>query len=37
MVEEGDTEAVISILSVSEVMQGPLRNGDRHIVQEFRN
>jgi predicted nucleic acid-binding protein len=27
MVEEGETRAVISILSISEVMQGPLRSG----------
>lgn len=37
MVEGGDTEAVISILSVSEVMQGPLRNGDKHITREVRD
>ena len=33
----GDAEAVISILSISEVMQGPLRKGYNHIAIEVRD
>jgi len=37
MVEEGAAEAVISILSVAEVMTGPLRKGYSQIALEVRN
>jgi len=37
MVETGLAEAVISILSVSEVMHGPLKIGDGHIAMEVRD
>jgi predicted nucleic acid-binding protein len=36
MVESGETEAVISILSISEVMQGPIRRGSPGIAMEIR-
>ncbi len=37
MVEDGAVEAVISILSISEVMQGPLRKGYSNIAMEVRD
>ncbi|MFP4194607.1 MAG: type II toxin-antitoxin system VapC family toxin [Desulfobacterales bacterium] len=37
MIEEGCGSAVISILSVSEVMQGPLRSGKIDIATSVRN
>lgn len=37
MVEEGNSSAVISILSVSEVMQGPLRAGKTDIAMAVKN
>lgn len=37
MIEAGDAEAVISILSISEVMHGPLRKGDGRIAMEARD
>ncbi len=37
MVEAGDVEAVISILSVSEVMQGPLKNNYNTLALEVRD
>ncbi|MBS3809704.1 MAG: type II toxin-antitoxin system VapC family toxin [Desulfobacterales bacterium] len=37
MIEEGASNAVISILSVSEVMQGPLRSGKTDIATAVRN
>ena len=37
MVESGDAEAVISILSIGEVMQGPIRKGLEHIAFEVRD
>ncbi len=37
MVESGDAQAVISILSISEVMHGPLRKGYEHIALEVRD
>lgn len=37
MIEAGDTEAVFSILSVSEVMQGPLKAGKSDIAAQVKN
>ena len=37
MVEEGAGNAVISILSVAEVMQGPLKSGKTNIATAVRN
>jgi len=37
MVEDGGVEAVISILSISEVMQGPLRKGYCNVAMEVRD
>jgi len=36
MVESGETEAVFSILSVSEVMHGPIRKGDTQVAMEVK-
>lgn len=36
-VETGDAEAVFSILSIVEVMQGPLRKGHNHIATKVRD
>jgi predicted nucleic acid-binding protein len=37
MIEEGKAEAVISILSVAEVMQGPIKAGKADIAIEVKN
>ena len=37
ILEDGDIEAVISILTISEVMQGPLRRGNNKIAFEVRD
>jgi len=37
MVEEGQAEAVISIVSIIEVMQGPLKKGHRQIAKEVKD
>lgn len=37
MVEAGDVEAVISILSVGEVMQGPLKNNHNALALEVKD
>ncbi len=37
MIESGQSEAVISIVSIMEVMQGPLRKGYRQIAGEVRD
>ena len=37
MVEDGGVEAVISILSISEVMRGPLRKGYSNTAMEVRD
>lgn len=37
MIEEGKAEAVISILSVAEVMQGPIKAGKADIAIEAKN
>lgn len=37
MIEEGQTDAVISIVSIIEVIQGPLRKGYRQIAEEVKD
>lgn len=37
MIEEGEADAVISILSVAEVMQGPMKAGKPDIAIEVKN
>ena len=37
MIEEGKAEAVISILSVAEVMQGPIKAGKADIAMDVKN
>jgi predicted nucleic acid-binding protein len=37
MIEQGKTKAVISILSVSEVMQGPIKAGKTNLAFEVRD
>ena len=37
MIENGDVTAVISIISVGEVMQGPLKNGFDHAATEVKD
>ncbi|MFO7962777.1 MAG: type II toxin-antitoxin system VapC family toxin [Desulfobacterales bacterium] len=37
IVENGGAKAVISILSVAEVMQGPLKAGETEIAEEVQN
>ena len=37
MVETGETEAVISILSIGEVMRGPLRKGQNQVARQVRD
>jgi predicted nucleic acid-binding protein len=36
-VESGDAQAIISILSISEVMQGPIRKGHHNVALEVRD
>jgi len=36
-IENGDTKAVISVLSIAEVMQGPLRAGKPQLAAEVQN
>lgn len=37
MIENGETEAIISILSVVEIMQGPLKAGKKAMAKEVQN
>jgi predicted nucleic acid-binding protein len=37
MIEMGDTTAVLSIVSVVEVMGGPIKNGQHKIAQDVKN
>ncbi len=37
MIEMGDTSAVLSIVSVAEVMQGPIKNGLYQNAQDVKN
>jgi len=37
MIEDGEAEAVISILSVAEVMQGPIKAGKADIAMEVKD
>ena len=37
MIEQGKTKAVISILSISEVMQGPIKAGKANLAFEVRD
>lgn len=37
MIESGDVSAIISIISVAEVMQGPIKNGDTKNAFDVKN
>ena len=37
IIEAGEAEAVFSILSISEVVQGPLRKGNIHLAKKVRD
>lgn len=37
MIEIGDASAVLSIISVAEVMQGPIKKGDQQNAQDVKN
>jgi len=37
MIEKGDTTAILSIISVAEVMQGPLNKGFRQNAEDVKN
>lgn len=37
MIESGDVFACFSIISIAEVMQGPLRKGSKHNAMEVRD
>ncbi len=37
MLESGEVQAVISILTIAEIIQGPLKSGDNDIAKEVRN
>ncbi len=37
MIEHGDVSAVLSIITIAEVMQGPAKKGHHQIAQDVKN